>query len=163
MRYRMRQKLANPLGAVGAWYVFKDEQGQIRYSTAFKPFVLRPAVDMRDAGGHTLLIIRTLSMAKPAIHFEIVRDGERTDVRQHFRDGHQQFTATLSSGESIEATSDWHTKSFTFLRGDRQIGSITGEWYSMTERYEIDVAQGEDDVLVLAFALAIHLANEPAR
>lgn len=160
MRYHMHRKLALP---VGQGFLFDDDEGQTRYSAGLKPFIFHMTVGLRDAGGHDLLTIRLLNTTMPPTHFEIVRGDETTDVRQHFQDGHQHYTATAASGECVEVAGDWQAETFTFLRHGREIGRMVGEWYALQARYDIEVAPGEDDTLVLALVLIIHITNEPAQ
>lgn len=158
MRYHMYRKVPLP---VGQGVVFDDDEGRTRYIAELRPFIFHMTVGLSDNHGHDLLTIRLLNATMPPTHFEIMRGDEKTDVRQSFEDGHQHYTATSASGERIEVAGDWHAKTFTFLRADRPIGRMVGEWYALQARYDIEVAPGEDEVLVLALALTINIANEP--
>jgi len=47
---------------------------------------------------------------------------------------------------------------FTIARGGQTVAYISKRWLTMTSSYTVDVAPGEDNVLILASVLALDLA-----
>jgi uncharacterized protein YxjI len=47
---------------------------------------------------------------------------------------------------------------FTITRGDQLVATVSKQWISLTNTYGVDIAPGEDDVLILCSILALDLA-----
>ena len=52
---------------------------------------------------------------------------------------------------------------FTISRGGQTVATVSKGWFSMRDTYAVDVAPGQDDVLVLASVLALDLAEDRER
>jgi uncharacterized protein YxjI len=52
---------------------------------------------------------------------------------------------------------------FTIRRGGQPIARVSKRWFSMRDTYAVDVASGQDDLLVLASVLALDLAEDQER
>ena len=52
---------------------------------------------------------------------------------------------------------------FTIKRGDQTVATVSKRWLSMRDTYAVDVAPGEDDLLILASVLALDLAQDQER
>ena len=48
-------------------------------------------------------------------------------------------------------------REYTFTRAGEVIATVSKKWFSWTDTYGVDVAEGEDDVLILASAVVIDL------
>lgn len=58
---------------------------------------------------------------------------------------------------------DWHAHDYTITSGGRYIASIHKKWMSVTDSFEIDIADGEDYVMVLAVIIAIDCVIDNAQ
>ena len=58
----------------------------------------------------------------------------------------------------MEIDGDLLNHEFTIQRDGHTVATISRRWLSMTASYAVDVAPGEDDVLILASVLAVDLA-----
>ena len=45
----------------------------------------------------------------------------------------------------------------TFTRGGRQIAEVSKRWFSFSDTYGVDIADGEDSVLLLASTVVIDM------
>lgn len=163
MRYRMRRLFSTSLGAIGEHYRIEDEDGTSRFSVDNKIITYWPTLTMRDANGNAILSIQRRGFT-PQAPCRIFDDGHyRATVRQHWVGGHMQFTAEFPDAANIEILGDWHEQAFAFKRGDQDIARDVGPWFSMNATYDITIAPGQDDALILACAVIIHWANEPAQ
>jgi uncharacterized protein YxjI len=52
---------------------------------------------------------------------------------------------------------------FTIGRGDQTVATVSKRWFSMHDTYAVDVAPGQDDLLLLASVLALDLAEDQER
>ena len=48
-------------------------------------------------------------------------------------------------------------------RGNQAVATVSKGWFSMRDTYAVDVAPGQDDLLILASVLALDLAEDQER
>jgi uncharacterized protein YxjI len=60
-------------------------------------------------------------------------------------------------------TGDLFEHEYTIRRGDQVVATVSKRWLSLTDTYGVDIAPGEDDVLILASVLALDLAEDQER
>ena len=58
----------------------------------------------------------------------------------------------------MEISGDLLGHEFTIERDGQTVATISKRWLSVTASYAVEVAPGEDDVLILASVLALDLA-----
>jgi len=68
-----------------------------------------------------------------------------------------EFTVDVPGPDDLVAEGDFWQHEYSFLRHGRAVAAVSKRWFSWTDTYGVDVAQGEDDVLVLASAVVIDL------
>jgi uncharacterized protein YxjI len=154
MRYVMRQKFF----ALGDDFHIKDEAGRDVYVVDGRAFSIGDKLSFQDTAGNELAFIkqRVLSWKKT---YEIHRGGERAAVVQKelFSFLHHRFTVDVPGPDDLEAEGDFLDHEYEFRRGGRAVAVVSKRWFSLTDTYGVDVADGEDDVLVLASAVVIDL------
>lgn len=159
MRYLVKQKLF----CLGDDFVIKDDQGAERFSVDGKAFtLLREKLAFLDAQKREVALIREKLVALTP-SYEIVRDGKVTAVVKKdfinvFRLG---FTVDVPGPDDLEATGSLLEHEYTFRRGGRVVAEVSKRWFSFTDTYGVDVAQGEDDVLILASTVVIDMIAHP--
>ena len=52
---------------------------------------------------------------------------------------------------------------FTIERGDQTVATVSKRWFTMRDTYAVDIAAGQDDLLILASVLALDLAEDQQR
>ncbi|MBV9880098.1 MAG: LURP-one-related family protein, partial [Gemmatirosa sp.] len=117
---------------------------------------------VRDLAGRELATIRQKLFAWGPT-YEIHRDGALAAVvkRELFSFIHHRFTVDVPGPDDLEAEGSFTDHEYTFRRGDRVVAAVSKRWFSWTDTYGVDVADGEDDVLVLASAVVIDLVCHP--
>ena len=69
-----------------------------------------------------------------------------------------RFTVMCLVRDDLEASGDFTDHEYQFGRAGRTVASVSKQWFSWTDTYGIDVADGEDAVLVLASAVVVDMA-----
>lgn len=155
VRYVMRQDLVS----FGDDFTIKDEDGTVRYEVDGRAFtLLREKLAFKDAGGQELAFIRERLIALTP-SYEILRGGEcvavvKKDLVNVFRCG---FTVDVPGPDDLEAQGSLLDHEYTFTRGRRVVATVSKKWFRLTDTYGVDIADGEDPVLVLASAVVIDL------
>lgn len=61
---------------------------------------------------------------------------------------HHKSTIELSDGSQLEAVGNILDKEFEILAGGQPVARISRAWFTLRDTYGVDVAPGQDDVLL---------------
>ena len=138
-----------------------DESGRPVLHVDGKVLSLHSRLIVRDTSGREVAqVYRRLAALRPT--YVIMRDGETAaEVRKHlFAPFHERFTIDVAGTGDLEIAGDLLEHEFTVQRGSQTVASISKRWLSITASYAVDIAPGEDDLLILASVLALDLAMD---
>jgi uncharacterized protein YxjI len=136
-----------------------DEAGQPVLQVDGKVLSLHNRLVLRDPAGREVgQVHRKLAALRPT--YEITIDGtDVAEVRRHlFTPFGERFTIDVPGPSDLELSGDLFSHEFTIERDGQAVATISKRWLSMTASYAVDIAPGEDDVLILASVLALDLA-----
>jgi uncharacterized protein YxjI len=136
-----------------------DEAGQPVLHVDGKVLSLGGRLILRDpAGREAGQVHRRLAALRPT--YEITLGGkDAAEVRKHlFTPFGERFTIDVHGAGDLEIDGDLLSHEFTIRRDGQTVVAISKRWLSMTATYAVDVAPGQDDVLILASVLALDLA-----
>jgi uncharacterized protein YxjI len=136
-----------------------DESGEPVLQVDGKIMSLHQRLILRDpAGREVAQVHRKLVALRPT--YEITIDGKNVaEVRQHlFTPFRQRLTIDLPGAGDMEISGDLFSHEFTIQRDGQIAATISKRWLSLTASYAVDVAPGENDLLILATVLALDLA-----
>lgn len=154
MRYVMRQKIF----ALGDDFVIKDETGADRFKVDGKVFTIGNKLSFQDMSGRELAFIqqKLLSFKRK---YEIFRDGALAAVvsKELFTLFRCKFVVDVPGPNDLEAKGNFLDHEYEFTRGDRVVGVCSKRWFSWSDTYGVEVAPGEDDVLILASSVVIDM------
>jgi uncharacterized protein YxjI len=160
MRYVIRERFFR----LGEDSDITDEQGRAVYQVDGKVVTLHNTVIMRDlAGNEVATVKRQLIALRPTYH--ITRHGdELAAVRKRlFSPFVDRFTIDIPGPHDLSVTGSLFEHEYTIERDGRRVATVSKRWISLTETYGVDIAEGEDDVLILASVLALDLAQDRER
>jgi uncharacterized protein YxjI len=136
-----------------------DENGQPVLHVDGKVLSLHNRLILTDPTGREIgQVHRKLAALRPA--YEITLGGKDVaEVRKHlFTPFGERFTIDVPGPSDMEISGDLLSHEFTIDRDGQTVATISKRWLSMTASYAVDVAPGEDDMLILASVLALDLA-----
>jgi uncharacterized protein YxjI len=136
-----------------------DEAGRPVLHVDGKVLSLRGRLILSDPAGREIgQVHRKLAALRPA--YQITIDGKDVaEVRKHlFTPFGERFTIDVHGGGAMEISGDLFSHEFTIGRDGQTVATISKRWLTVTTSYAVDVAPGEDDVLILASVLALDLA-----
>lgn len=150
----MRQKIF----AFGDDFVIKDETGADRFKVDGKVFTIGNKLSFQDMGGRELAFIqqKLLSFKRK---YEIHRDGALAAVvsKELFTLFHCKFVVDVPGPNDLEAKGNFLDHEYEFTRDGRVVGACSKRWFAWSDTYGIEVAPGEDDVLILASSVVIDM------
>ena len=141
-----------------------DETGRPVLQVSGKILSLHNRLILRDpAGREVAQVYHKLVALRPT--YEITIDGRNAaEVRKHlFTPFREQFTITVPGDGDMELAGDLLSHEFTIERDGQTVATISKRWLSPTASYAVDVAPGENHLLVLACVLALDLAMDQQR
>jgi uncharacterized protein YxjI len=154
MRYVMRQKILSLADS----FTIKDEQERDVYLVKGKLFSFGDKLSFQDPAGNELVYIdqRLLNWGPT---YELWKGADLLAVvkRQLFSFIHHRFTVDVPGPNDLEAEGDFLDHEYTFTRGGSVVATVSKRWFSWTDTYGIEIADGEDPVLVLASAVVVDM------
>ena len=154
MRYVMRQKLLS----LADNFTIKNEQEQDVFLVKGKVLSFGDKLSFQDLAGNELVFIdqRLLNWSPT---YELWKGDELIAVvkRELFSFIHHRFTVDVPGPNDLEAEGDFLDHEYTISRGGSVVATVSKRWFSWADTYGIEVADGEDDVLVLATAVVVDM------
>ena len=160
MRYIIREKLFR----LGEDSDITDESGQPVLQVDGKVFSLRDTLIIRDpAGNEVARVHRKLIALRPT--YEISAGGqELAEVRKHFFTPFgDRFTIDVPGPDDLKMDGNLLDHEFTIRRGGQTVATVSKQWFTLRDTYGVDIAPGENDLLILASVLALDLAEDRER
>ena len=136
-----------------------DEAGRPVLQVDGKVLSLHNRLVLRDpAGREAGQVHRKLAALRPT--YQITIGGkDAAEVRKHlFTPFGDRFTIDVPGPDDMEINGDLLSHEFTIERDGQTVATISKRGLTVTTSYTVDVAPGEDDVLILASVLALDLA-----
>jgi uncharacterized protein YxjI len=141
-----------------------DEQGRPVLHVDGKVLSLRNRLVIRDPEGREVAQVhRKLAALRPT--YRVTVGGEdAAEVRKRlFTPLGDRFTIDVPGPDDLEMAGDLFDHEFTIRRGDQVVATVSKRWFSMRDTYAVDVASGQDALLILASVLALDLAEDQER
>jgi uncharacterized protein YxjI len=141
-----------------------DDQGRPAFRVDGKVLSLRNRLIIRDPDGREVAQVhRKLAALRPT--YKVTVGGEEAaEVRKRlFTPFVDRFTIDVPGPDDLEMTGDLFDHEFTIRRGDQVVATVSKRWFSVRDTYAVDVAPGQDDLLLLASVLALDLAEDQER
>ncbi len=160
MRYLIRERFFR----LGEDSDITDESGRPVLQVDGKVFSLRDRLVLRDpAGNEVAQVQRRILALRPT--YEIAVGGrEVAAVRKHFFTPFgDRFTIDIPGPDDLEMEGNLLDHEFAIRRGDRTVATVSKRWFTLRDTYGVEIAPGEDDVLILASVLALDLAEDRER
>jgi uncharacterized protein YxjI len=152
----MRYQVQEALFSVGADFWVTDEQGNRAFLVDGKAFRLRETLEIQDASGAVLATVRKRLIAL-ADSLDIERDGAvvATVRKQLFSPLRHRSVVELADGGELVATGSVLDKEFEISAGGQVLARVSRAWFRLRDTYGVDIAPGQDEVFLLAVAVAL--------
>jgi uncharacterized protein YxjI len=157
MRYVIREKFFR----LGEDSDITDESGQPVFQVDGKVFTLHSTLIVRDlAGNEVAMVQRQLVALRPTYHVT-VHGQEIAEIRKKlFSPFIDRFTIDIPGPDDLAVEGSLLEHEYTVRRRDQVVASVSKAWISLTDTYGVDIAPGENDLLILTSVLALDLAED---
>jgi uncharacterized protein YxjI len=150
-RYIVREKILD----LGDDFTVQDGRGRDVLQVDGKVFTIRDALDVKDMEGNTVATIRR-RLLSIGTTYEIECNGHTTTVHKHiFTLFRCRFSIDVPGPGDLEAKGSLLDYEYTISGSDGPVATISKAILALTDRYAIDIADGQDDVLLICCCLVI--------
>ena len=160
MRYMMKEKILS----IGDDYTIQDENGNDKYFVDGKVLTLSNKLSFQDLDGRELALIkqRLISWKKT---FDIYRDGNLVAVikKNRFKFLHDRHVIDVPGPNDYDITGNLLDHEYSFTRNGETVARVSKKFFSFADKYGIEIADNEDDVLILSAAVVIDLTAHEGR
>lgn len=157
--YLIRERLFD----LGNDFDITDESGTRVFHVDGKVLSMRDKLVINDASGQEVASVhRQMVALRPT--YTITIGGEKAaDVRKSlFTPFRERYTIDIPGPDDLEMRGDLLDHEYTVERDGTEVATVSKRWFSMRDTYAVNVAPGENDLLILAGVLALDLAQARA-
>ena len=150
----MKQKIF----AWGDDFTIQDEAGNDAFFVDGRAFSMGNKLSFQDMAGNELAFIQQKLLSWGPT-YEISRNGElmATVKKKHFTLLRCKFSIDVPGPDDLEAQGSFMDYDYTFTRGGRTAAEVSKRWFSLRDTYGVEIADGEDAVLLLASTVVIDM------
>jgi len=154
VRYVMKQLVL----ALTDAFSIRDRHGNKVYRVKGRLAGVGDKLVVRDMDGKKVATIRQ-KVVSAVPRYRIRRGGKLVAVinRKAFSPLRDRFKVKIKGSPNLQIVGNMLDHEYRFLRQGQEIARVSKKWLSVSDRYGVQVAKGEDDVLILACAAVIDL------
>ncbi len=149
-RFQLRERMLS----IGDDYWIEDESGQRAFLVDGKAMRLRDTWILKDADDHEVAEIKERALSvrdKMKIDF----GGRSATVTKRVVGVRDHFKVDVDGGADLKVHGNIVDHEYEIERGGDKVAEISKRWFRVRETYGVEVAAGEDPVLILAITVAV--------
>ncbi len=152
-RYLLREDLIS----IGDDFWIENESGQRVYRVDGKVLRISKTYVFLDMAGNTLCRIKErLLTIKDTMEIENADGREMAVVRKALisplRD---RWGVNVHNGPDFDIRGNILDHEYSITQGRQKIAEVSKKWFRLTDTYGVEIAEGQNDVLLLAIAVAM--------
>jgi uncharacterized protein YxjI len=160
-RYQMRQRMIS----IGDDYVIENDRGDQVYKLDGKALRIRKTIRFEDLQGNELCRIQERMLhVRDSMEIEDP-DGNRMAMvkKAMISPLRDRFVVDVPGGKDLDVHGNLVEHEYTIERDGSRIAEVSRRWFRVRDTYGVEVAPGENDVLMLAVTAVIDSMVQPAR
>ena len=160
-RYQMRQRMIS----IGDDYVIENDRGERVFKLDGKALRVRKTIVFEDIDGRELCKIQERMLrVKDSMEIEdpggrrmaLVQKAMITPVRE-------RWTVNVEGGPELHVQGNIVDHEYTIEREGQRVAEVSRRWFRVRDTYGVEVAPGENDILILAATAVIDTMAPPDR
>ncbi len=161
VHYKMRERLVS----IGDDFWIETDSGQRAYKVDGKALRLRKTLIFEDPDGRTLAKIQErVARIKDTMEVEDA-DGNRLAMVKKalitpIRD---RWTVKIGDGPDLDVQGNILDHEYTFTDGRTPVATVSKKWFRIADTYGVDIAPGQNPVVVLAATVVIDMMAHEER
>jgi len=158
-RYKIRQNLIS----IGDDFWIENEEGKKVFKVDGKVLRIRKTLVFEDVNGRKLAQIQErLLTIKDTMAIEDANGDQLATVKKALiaplRD---RWSVNVKNGPDLDVQGDILDHEYSIKQGRKKIAEVSKKWLSLTDTYGVEIDPGQNDILVLAVAIAIDIMAHP--
>ena len=152
-RYQMRQKLVS----FGDDFWIENERGQKTFKVDGKMLRVRDTLFFEDRSGNELCKIQTkVARIKDSMEIEGPR-GERLAMvkKALITPVRDRWTVKIKNGPDLDVQGNILDHEYRIGEGRNKVAEVSKKWFRVRDTYGVEIAEGQDDIVILAVTVAI--------
>ena len=161
VHYRMRQRLMS----IGDDFWIETDTGQRAYKVDGKALRLRKTLVFEDPDGRELAKIQErVARLRDSMEIEDADGNRLAMVRKALisplRD---RWAVTVENGPDLDVQGNVLDHEYTFTDGRTPVATVSKQWFRIADTYGVEIAPGQDPVVVLAATVAVDMMAHEGR
>jgi uncharacterized protein YxjI len=160
-RYQLRQRMIS----IGDDYIIENDRGERVFKLDGKALRIRKTILFEDMDGHELCKIQE-RMLRVRDSMEIEGpDGNRIALvhKAMITPLRERWVVKVEDGPDLRIQGNIVDHEYTIERDGAKVAEVSKRWFRVRDTYGVEVAPGENDVLILATAAVLDTRAHPAR
>ena len=154
MRYLLKQKF----WSWGDDFRIQDADGRDVFFVDGRAFSWGEKLSFQDMQKNELAFIRQKLLAwGPTYEIEVQGRLVAVVKKKFFTLFRCKFTVDVPGPDDLEAQGSFLDHEYSLERHGQRVAEVSKKWFSWTDTYGVDIAAGEDEVLILATAVVIDM------
>ena len=152
-RYKIRQKLFS----IGDDFWIENQEGRKVYKVDGKVLRIRKTLVLEDLNGKKLCQIQERLLAiKDTM---VVEDPDGRDMavikKALIAPLGDRWDVNVKNGPDLDVQGNILDHEYSITQGRRKVAEVSKKWFSLTDTYGVEIDSGQNDILILAVAIAI--------
>jgi uncharacterized protein YxjI len=159
MRYQVREKLFR----LGEDNDILNDAGQPVLKVDGKVLSIHGLMLVNDlTGAEVARVSRKLVSLRPTYEITLA-SGVTAELHQRFTGPfHPKWNFSVSGGQEMEMGGNFSGHDFTLTANGQPVATVSKAWISFADSYGVDVAEGQNDLLILCGVLALEAEQDRA-
>jgi uncharacterized protein YxjI len=154
-RYKIRQKLLS----IGDDFWIENQKGDRVFKVDGKALRLRKTLIFEDIQGHTLAKIQERLL--PIKETMVVEDAEGNQLAV-IKKGliaplGDHWSVNVRGGPDLDVQGNILDHEYSISERRNKVAEVSKAWFSLTDTYGVEIDEGQNDILILAVAIAIDM------
>jgi len=160
-RYQMRQRLVS----IGDDYNIEKDRGERAFHIDGKALRIRQTVLFQDPHGHDLCKIQErIARIRDTIAIEGPNGETLATVKKALITPlRERWTVKLGAGPDIEIQGNILDHEYGMETAGHKVAEVSKKWFRVADTYGVEIAPGQNDVLILASTVAVDMMAHPSR
>ncbi len=154
-RYKIRQKLMS----IGDDFWIENQDGQRVFKVDGKALRLRKTLIFEDIKGNKLCQIQERWLPiKETMAIDDANGNQMATVKKALiaplRD---RWAVNVKGGPDLDVQGNILDHEYSIKQGWNKVAEVSKKWISLTDTYVVEIDEGQNDILILAIAVAIDM------
>ena len=154
-RYKIHQKLIS----IGDDFWIENEEGQKVFKVDGKVLRIRKTLVFEDMKGKKLAQIQErLMVIKDTM---VIEDADGKDMavikKALIAPLRDRWDVNVKDGPDLDVQGNIFDHEYSIKQGRNKVAEVSKKWFSITDTYGVEIVPGQNDILILAVAIAIDM------